>query len=118
MNIKRLISINPRNPIINRLFIKKMQERINLNNRMRLKYNSPTLVCSNCTGGFIYHWLGLRFNSPFINLFLWPKDFVCALENWDEFINSEVTEVISELIYPIGQIVTSGGGSTDSFYAL
>lgn len=109
MDLIRLFSLNPRNPIVNRLYIGKLQNKINLNNRKRLINASPTLVCSNCTGGFLYHWLGLRFNSPFINLFLWPKDFVCALENWEEFISSEITEVASDTYYPVGQIITQGG---------
>lgn len=109
MDLIRLFSLNPRNPIVNRLYIGKLQNKINVNNRKRLINASPTLVCSNCTGGFLYHWLGLRFNSPFINLFLWPKDFVCALENWEEFISSEITEVASNAYYPVGQIITRGG---------
>lgn len=118
MDLIRLFSLNPRNPIVNRLYIGKLQNKINLNNRKRLINASPTLVCSNCTGGFLYHWLGLRFNSPFINLFLWPKDFVCALENWEEFISSEITEVASDTYYPVGQIITQGGGSSHTLYAL
>ena len=60
---------------------------INDKNRKRLKNVSPTLICSNCTGGFLYHWLGLQFRSPFINLYLTDSDFVLALENWEQFIS-------------------------------
>ena len=38
-----------------------LQERINRKNRNKLTNLSPSLVCSNCTGGFLYHWLRLRF---------------------------------------------------------
>lgn len=118
MNIRNLISFTPRNPILNKIYIKRIQNKINFNNRKLLMNLSPTLVCSNCTGGFLYHWLGLKFYSPFINLFLWPKDFIIALENWEEFISSQVIETKSGLQYPVGQIVTSGGGGDDTFYAL
>ena len=65
---------------------------INKRNRKRLYNFSPTLVCSNCTGGLIYHWLGLRFNSPFINLFITDEDFVKALESWEDFISYDIQE--------------------------
>ncbi len=109
MDLSILLSLNPRNPILNRIYIKRQQDRINAHNRARLKNFSPTLVCSNCTGGFIYHWLGLKFTSPFINLFLWPKDFVTALENWEEFITSKIEQVDLGLQYPVGRIITKGG---------
>ena len=64
-----------------------LQERINRKNRSKLTNLSPSLVCSNCTGGFLYHWLGLRFYSPFINLYMTNEDFLTALENWDLFIH-------------------------------
>lgn len=85
-----------------------LQDRIDRRNRSRLINTSPCLVCSNCTGGFLYHWLGLRFNSPFINLYLTPNDFVTALENWDEFISSPVNEIKTQLQYPVGQVVIGG----------
>lgn len=65
-----------------------LHDKINAKNRERLNNTTPTLICSNCAGGFIYHWLGLQFRSPFINLFLTPEDFVKALENFDEFIDT------------------------------
>lgn len=85
-----------------------LQDRINKRNRRRLTNLKPCLVCSNCTGGFLYHWLGLRFNSPFINLFLTPQDFLAALENWDEFINAPIHEITAEFQYPVGQVVVGG----------
>lgn len=83
--------------------IKKLiQENINKRNRKRLSNTNPTLICSNCTGGFLYHWLGLKFNSPFINLYLSPNDFVTMLENFEEFISTPLKRKHSEK-YPIGE---------------
>ena len=80
-----------------------LQERINRRNRKRLTNNTPTLICSNCTGGFLYHWLHLRFNSPFINLYLTNDDFLTALENWELFLNTKLTEYKdSTFAYPVG----------------
>lgn len=61
-------------------------------NKKRLKNYSPSIISSNCTGGFIYHWLGLKFRSPFINLYLENEDFVNMLENWECTKNSEIIE--------------------------
>ena len=80
-----------------------LHDQINLNNRRRLRNSTPTLICSNCAGGFIYHWLGLQFRSPFINLVLTPEDFVTVLENFDEFINTPICEIKdSGKNYPVG----------------
>lgn len=80
-----------------------LHNRINEQNRKRLTNETPTLICSNCVGGFLYHWLHLQFRSPFINLWLTPEDFVTALENFDEFINTPLTELKnSGMNYPVG----------------
>lgn len=83
---------------------KYLQARIDGRNRSRLTNFTPTLICSNCTGGFLYHWLGLRFCSPFINLYMTNEDFVFALENWERFIHGELREVQpSGFAYPVGE---------------
>ena len=49
------------------------------------------------------HWLGLEFKSPFVNLFLNNQDFLTALENFDEFMESPIIELKdSPHSYPIG----------------
>lgn len=81
-----------------------LQERINKKNRKKLTNLTPTIIASNCTGGFLYHWLGLQFRSPFINLYMTPNDFITALEHFDEFINYEIEEVYdSGYNYPVGK---------------
>lgn len=88
---------------IKKRILDRLHDQINLNNRRRLRNSTPTLICSNCAGGFIYHWLGLQFRSPFINLFLTPEDFVTVLENFDEFINTPICEIKdSGKNYPVG----------------
>lgn len=88
---------------IKKRILDRLHDQISLNNRRRLRNSTPTLICSNCAGGFIYHWLGLQFRSPFINLFLTPEDFVTVLENFDEFINTPICEIKdSGKNYPVG----------------
>ena len=83
--------------------VTKKQNEINSANRARLKNKDVSLICSNCAGGIIYHWLGLRFNSPFINLYMTGEDYIKALENWQEFLNTEIVEEQSSgKSYPVG----------------
>lgn len=71
--------------------------------RKRLTNKDFTLITSNCAGGIIYHWLGLKFNSPFINLWLTNEDYIKALENFDDFIKTPIIECTSENVdYPVG----------------
>lgn len=42
--------------------------------RARNKNKDFTLLTGNCLGGYIYHQLGLRFNSPTINLMIYDDD--------------------------------------------
>lgn len=84
-------------------YIKWRHDRIDGKNRKRLENKDVSLICSNCTGGFLYHWLGLRFNSPFINLYMDNEDFIIAMENFDQFMATELKEdTDSGQPYPIG----------------
>ena len=86
-----------------RKYIHSRQELINSNNRKRLVNKNPTIICSNCFGGILYHWLGLRFDSPFINLFLNNDDFLNAMENLNEFIRTPIIEdKEAQESYPVG----------------
>lgn len=88
---------------IKKIILDFLHDRINKKNKRRLLNDEPTLIASNCAGGFIYHWIGLQFQSPFINLFLTPEDFITALEHFDEFINTPVKEYKnSGQDYPVG----------------
>lgn len=58
--------------------------------RRRLKNRDFSLFSNNCNGGFIYHDLGLRFNSPTINLFFYKDHFFTFLEHLSEYLNCEL----------------------------
>ena len=83
--------------------IERKQQAINKMNQKRLTNHKPMILASNCTGGFLYHWLGLQFRSPFINLYMTPLDFIEALENFDRFISESICEdTNAKLSYPVG----------------
>ena len=83
--------------------IESCQSKINKRNRERLCNEKPTIICSNCLGGILYHWLGLEFRSPFINLFFKNEDFILLLENLEEFLATEIVEdKESKRNFPVG----------------
>ena len=75
----------------------------NKRNRKRLKNHNISLIASNCTGGVILHDLGLRYHSPFVNLWMKPKDFIIICQNLREYMDCELEFIQEEGIgYPVG----------------
>jgi Exopolysaccharide biosynthesis protein len=71
--------------------------------RLRLKNKNPTIFCSNCVGGMIYHDLRLQFRSPTVNLFMSHNDFLCFLESIDYYLHCEIEQIHEEgIAYPVG----------------
>ena len=62
---------------------------INGHNKIRLKNKNFTLIANNCNGSLICHDLGIRYNSPFVNLYLEPKHFIKYLSNNSPFPNHQ-----------------------------
>ena len=77
--------------------------------RRKLKNKNPTIIASDCFGSLMYANLGLRFNSPTINLFFSREDFITFCQNLPGFLKEEVQEVTDETVnYPVGQITADG----------
>lgn len=75
------------------------------NKRKRKLVNKDfTILSSECAGGVIYHDLGLRFDSPTINLWFKPDDYLLFLSDLDYYLNTDklVEEPHSNLGYPVG----------------
>lgn len=64
----------------------------------------PTLFCNNRTGAMMLHDLGMRFNSPFVNLWIEPDDFLAICANPEAELSNELVEVDSELDYPVAEL--------------
>lgn len=74
-------------------------------NRKRLKNKDFSLICCNCNGGHISHDLGLRFNSPFVNLRLNAKNFLLLLKDFDYYMNCELKFLDNvDNSYPVGDL--------------
>lgn len=89
--------------------IRKLQRLYNERNKNRLFNKSVSLICSNCTGGIMYHWLGLQFRSPFINLYMDANDYLTALEDFDNFLEAPIKPLTdSGKTYPVGRSTHKG----------
>lgn len=58
--------------------------------RKKIKNKNVSIIASDCLGGCISHTLGLRFNSPFVNLWLYPKDFIRYCSNIKHYMFCEL----------------------------
>lgn len=61
-----------------------------------LKNDSFTILCQNCTGGYMYGLLGKRFDSPTINLYILQSDFVKFCLDLSYYLEQELRFFINE----------------------
>lgn len=81
------------------------QKRYESRQKRRLRQNDFSIISSNCIGGIICHILGIRFNSPFVNLWIKGDDYVKLLYNLKEYMSLPLEFTKEEGIeYPIGQL--------------
>jgi glycosyltransferase involved in cell wall biosynthesis/uncharacterized protein (DUF1919 family) len=83
--------------------------------KLRKRYQGGvdvTIISRNCIGGMIYADLGLKFNSPTINLWFTPADFRLLVDNLEEFCtNGKLTKLDGEekdVDYPVGKLCAGG----------
>lgn len=94
--------------VINKLW-EKNRKKINEFNRSRLNdtAKTATIISMNCNGGVLSHDLGLKFNSPTVNMFMRAEDFIKFCENLehylsiDQFVECCDEKIIGERKYPI-----------------
>ena len=83
--------------------------RINGGNIKRLMNLKPTIISSNCNGVFILHDLHLKFLTPTINLFIYPKDYLKLVTDLDKYLSSDAElvqiESYANLDYPVGRLI-------------
>lgn len=73
--------------------------------RKKLKNANPSIISSNCIGGIIYHDLGLKFNSPTVNLMFRPDEFLLFCENMEGFLKATPKQIqYDECSYPVGEL--------------
>ena len=74
--------------------------------KKRLVNENVTIISPNCTGGVMYHDLGLQFRSPTVNLYFEAEDYIKFCENLKYYLDIELCEFVSDDIteYPIGKL--------------
>ena len=70
-------------------------------NRNRLKNTDFTLLASNCLGGIIYHELGVRFDSPTINIRMDSPDFIRFVSDIHRYLDAELLFVETDEPFPV-----------------
>ncbi len=63
-----------------------------------------TIICNNCIGGILYKSFGLKFNSPFINLFINSEDFIKICLSLEDYINSDLVFIDTSENYPVAML--------------
>lgn len=73
--------------------------------RKKLKNTDICLISSNCNGACILHDLGLQFKSPFVNLWIEPKDYIKMLYSLEEYMSYDIIELKNtDKEYPVGML--------------
>ncbi len=73
--------------------------------RQKLNNKDASIIASTCNGGVLSSDLGIRFNSPFVNLYILPDDFIRIVSNLKFFMDCELSEVVqTKYSYPVGTL--------------
>lgn len=75
-----------------------------ISKRKELRNKSMSVFSSNCVGCCVLHDLGVRFNSPFVNLFLDAKDYIKYLHNPQKYNDLDFVEVESDFNFPVAKL--------------
>lgn len=71
--------------------------------RKNLNNHDFTIISANCNGCFICHDLGVRFNSPTVNLWMSASDYIKFVSNLEQYLNEDIIEIKEDNItYPVG----------------
>lgn len=82
--------------------------------RVELEKKEISILCNNCTGGLILHDLGLRFDSPTVNMFFHELDFFEFIEHFEYYIKQKLIQIPNPKYDPVAPdypvALLSGGG--------
>ena len=74
--------------------------------RKRLTNKSPCVISSNCNGAFMLHDLGVRFNTPTVNLLFKAGDYLKFVSDPKKYFDADLVETnVSGISYPVGQLL-------------
>lgn len=79
-----------KNKILKPLYDRKNNKIISMNSK-RLNNNKFTIISNNCWGGCMYAFVDREYQSPFVGLFMIPKEYVKMCYNLKHYLESELT---------------------------
>ena len=90
-----------------RKYRNKKEEKYLLSLRRRNKRDHCSIICNNCVGGVIYHNLGLRFDSPTVNLFIKGREFLEFCKHLSYYSTCELIQSEESMKngYPVGVLI-------------
>lgn len=78
-------------------------ETFQLDTYLKLKNKDFSLVSDDCWGGFLYKQLGLKYNTPFMWLFIFNNDYLKLVKELKLYLNSKLEFVnIPYYNHPVG----------------
>ena len=90
------------------LYRKLLRRRINAYYQQNIYNKDCSIISMNCVGGVVSHELGLRFNSPTINLWFKPSEFIKFVSQLKHYLyDCEIqvdAESSAECGYPVGKL--------------
>lgn len=93
---------------LNKFYRKSLRRRINKNYRKNLKNKNCSIIAMNCIGGVVSHELGLRFNSPTVNLWFKPEEFIRFLSRLEYYLyDCKICmdeNISNQYGYPVGKL--------------
>lgn len=78
---------------------------INKRNQRALEKHDFSVFASNCNGACICHDVGIPFNSPFVNLWMKPSDFIEFLKSPREYLKLPLAfQQEKSVTYPVAKL--------------
>lgn len=82
-----------------------LRKPIDMKNRKAVHPNKVSVFASNCNGACICHDLSLEFNSPFVNLWMTPSDFIKFLQTPKEYLTMPLEFMErGDVKYPVAKL--------------
>lgn len=93
---------------LNKFYRKTLRRHINKNYQKNIKNKDCSIIAMNCVGGVVSHELGLRFNSPTVNLWFKPGEFIRFLSQLEYYLyDCEIrmdVQISNQCGYPVGKL--------------
>lgn len=64
--------------------------------RLCIKESDFSIISDNCWGGFMSQYFGVKYNSPFVGLFIFSDDYIFMLDNLDYYLSQKLIFIEQE----------------------